>query len=289
MMPSAVNLQHRPLLAALLALCLSQMTTVQADAPTPGDCAARLGTTAIIEGPPLADELQVISWNIQKAGTTGWAGDLERLAPGAQLAFIQEASMQAAIADALPATAHQSFAEGYRRGELVTGVMTLSHSKASLECDLTALEPWLRTPKATVVTEFPLAGREQRLLAVNIHAVNFTLGLEPYKAQLAALDELLQRHRGPVLIAGDLNTWNDGRLATVTAFMDRHGLQPVIFTPDLRSRVFGQALDHIFIRGLEAGAATVIKVDSSDHNPLLVSLRIPPTRLSAPEALLSAY
>lgn len=288
-MPPSVNIQHRPLLAALLALCLSQVAAVRADAPAPGDCAARLGATAIIEGQPLADELQVISWNIQKAGNANWAEDLERLAPLAQLAFIQEASMQAAIAAALPATSHQSFAEGYRRGELVTGVMTLSHSKASLECGLTALEPWLRTPKATVVTEFPLAGREERLLAVNIHAVNFTLGLEPYKAQLAALDELLQQHRGPMLIAGDLNTWSDDRLATVSAFMDRHGLQPVIFTPDLRSRVFGQPLDHIFIRGLEAGTATVVEVDSSDHNPLLVSLRIPSARLSAPEALLSAY
>ncbi|QIB65183.1 endonuclease/exonuclease/phosphatase family protein [Kineobactrum salinum] len=288
-MPPSISLQRCLLLPGLAALCLLQVAMGRADVPTTDSCASGLGAATIVEGQPLAGELQVISWNIQKAGNAGWAGDLQRLAPGAQLAFIQEASMQAAIADALPATSHQSFAEGYRRGALVTGVMTLSRAKASLECDLTTQEPWLRTPKATVVTEFPLAGREERLLTVNIHAVNFTLGLEHYRAQLAALDEVLQQHRGPVLIAGDLNTWSGDRLATVTAFMDRHGLKPVTFAPDLRSRVFGQALDHIFIRGLEAGAASVVEVDSSDHNPLLVSLSIPPTRLSAPETLLSAF
>lgn len=291
-MSATVSLHQRQLLLsgiALLALCLWQLVPVRAAPPLAGECTTGLGAATAVEGQLLGDELQIISWNIQKAGSSDWAQDLQRLAPEVQLAFIQEASMQAGIAASLPATSHQSFAQGYRRGELVTGVMTLSRGQASLECDLTALEPWLRTPKATVVTEFPLAGRHERLLAINIHAVNFTLGLESYRAQLAALDNLLQNHSGPVLLAGDLNTWSGDRLDMVTTFTDRHGLTPVRFKPDLRSRVFGRALDHIFIRGLEAGTASVVEVTSSDHNPLLVSLRIPAAGHSSSNAILSAF
>jgi endonuclease/exonuclease/phosphatase (EEP) superfamily protein YafD len=57
--------------------------------------------------------------------------------------------------------------------------------------------------------------------------------------------------------------------------MDEYGLEPVSFEPDLRTRVFGRALDHIYIRGLRALSAEVIPVGTSDHNPLRVRLGLP--------------
>jgi endonuclease/exonuclease/phosphatase (EEP) superfamily protein YafD len=153
--------------------------------------------------------------------------------------------------------------------------MTLSASNPSLHCNMTAWEPLLGTPKATSITEYPLRDREERLLAINLHAVNFTLGLENFRQQFSALADLLKRHRGPVIVAGDLNTWSEKRQALVDNFMLEHGLGAINFEPDLRTTAFGRALDHIYIRGLEATFAQVIPVSSSDHNPLRVRLAIP--------------
>jgi endonuclease/exonuclease/phosphatase (EEP) superfamily protein YafD len=153
-----------------------------------------------------------------------------------------------------------------------TGVMTVSSSLPSVHCNLTSWEPWLGTPKATSITEYPLQGRRDRLLTINLHAVNFTLGVVNFQAQFQALTDVLSSHQGPVILAGDLNTWSDKRQAVVENFMREHGLGPVVFEPDLRTTTFGHALDHIYVRGMRAESARVIQVTSSDHNALRVRL-----------------
>ena len=231
-------------------------------------------TSAVTEGEELSAQLDILSWNIQKSSNTGWDQDLAELSGGVHLAFIQEASIQARIPEVLLDTLHQAFARGYTTPEYETGVMTLSSSSPSLSCQFTSWEPWLGTPKATSVTEFPLAGRPERLLAINLHAVNFAWGLEEFRQQFRALRDLLGRHEGPVILAGDLNTWSQERQALVDEFTTEYGLAPVAFDPDLRSTVFGRALDHIYIRGMHTLAARVVPVATSDHNPLLVRLAL---------------
>lgn len=235
-------------------------------------CTSAMGQATVSQGEELPGKLEILSWNIQKASNNGWADDLAELAGGINLAFIQEASIQAQIPQALGNPFHQAFAAGYTTSERETGVMTLSSSSPSLYCNFTSREPWLGTPKATSVTEYPLAGREDRLLAINLHAVNFALGVEDFQQQFGALDKLLARHRGPVILAGDLNTWSSQRQVLVDQFTVKYGLDPVSFSPDLRSTVFGRALDHIYTRGMETLSAHVIPVSTSDHNPLRVSL-----------------
>jgi endonuclease/exonuclease/phosphatase (EEP) superfamily protein YafD len=261
-------------LSLAFTLLLAITTGPDASALQDDTCAAGLGLMPAIEGEALQDELDVLSWNIQKASNEGWAEDLAAIAGGVQLAFIQEASLQAQIPRAIPTPLIQAFAAGYTTSDQSTGVMTLSASNPSLHCNLTAWEPLLGTPKATSVTEYPLKDREERLLAINLHAVNFTLGLENFQQQFSALGELLKRHRGPVILAGDLNTWSDRRQALVDRFMQRHGLGAVTFEPDLRTTAFGRALDHIYVKGLQATFAQVIPVSSSDHNALRVRLAV---------------
>ena len=222
----------------------------------------------------LDTSLDFLSWNIQKASNEGWREDLRNFASDVHLAFIQEAAVQASITGALPVRMHQAFAAGYSTAKRETGVLTLSSGAPSLRCHLTAREPWLGTPKATSITEHPIRGRQERLLAVNMHAVNFALGLQEFREQVHALEVVMDNHRGPVIFAGDLNTWSAGRQALVDAFMHKHGLQPVAFAPDLRTTFFGNALDHVYVRGIRAGSARVAPVSSSDHNALLVHLEI---------------
>ena len=237
------------------------------------ECEDAFGQTVDIGALPLGNSLQILSWNIQKASTSGWVNDLFNLSQDVQLAFIQEASLQAPIEQTIPVPLYQTFAAGYTTASLATGVLTLSSAAPNAHCAITAWEPWLGTPKATSITEYTLAG-PQRLMAINMHGVNFTLGVNDFQQQLNDLNGLMADHTGPIIFAGDLNTWSEARQGLVDVFAIRHKLRPVAFEPDLRTRAFGRPLDHIYIRGLRPMSSHVVPVSSSDHNPLLVRLEV---------------
>jgi len=220
-------------------------------------------------------QLQVLVWNIEKAGNPGWDSDLGTLGADSDLLLIQEASVQASIADALPQPLFQAFAAGYINSKTETGVLTLSTVEPSLHCNLTAWEPWLGTPKATNITEYPIDGLDRRLLVINLHAVNFSVGLADFETQVKALEPLLNRHIGPLIVAGDFNTWSNNRSRSLNAFMAKHQLLPVVFEPDHRTQFWNLPLDHVYLRGLDLVEASTIEVQSSDHNPLLITVEVP--------------
>jgi endonuclease/exonuclease/phosphatase (EEP) superfamily protein YafD len=58
------------------------------------------------------------------------------------------------------------------------------------------------------------------------------------------------------------------------------GLAAVLPQADARTRVLGRQIDFIFVRGLEVVDASAPQVTSSDHNPLLATLRVLPTAAS---------
>jgi endonuclease/exonuclease/phosphatase (EEP) superfamily protein YafD len=270
-----ITARPRRSIAGVLALLLLLPTTLPAAIPAEAQgCAAALGGELKGTEERLEPSLGFLSWNIQKASNAGWREDLRTFASEAHLVFIQEAALHASMTGALPVPMHQAFAAGYSTAKKATGVLTLSSGAPSLRCHLTAWEPWLGTPKATSITEHPIRGREERLLAVNMHAVNFALGLEEFRKQVHALEVVMDHHRGPVIFAGDLNTWSVGRQALVDTFVRKYGLQPVGFAPDLRTTFFGNVLDHVYVRGIRAESARVAPVSSSDHNALLVHLEI---------------
>lgn len=238
-------------------------------------CAAYLGTLPVAAGQVLPASLNILSWNIQKASNNGWMEDLQSLSSAAHLAFIQEASLQAQLGELDPrGPLFQSFSQGYTTASMHTGVMTLSRHAPSMQCNFSRVEPWLGTPKAATVTEHPLQGREDRLLAINLHAVNFTFGVEDLQAQLQPLVQLLIAHRGPAILAGDFNTWSLARQQLVDQVLSQHGLAPLAFAPDLRTTVFGRPLDHIYVRGLVAEHTEVVTVSSSDHHALRARLKL---------------
>lgn len=275
MLRNLIIAHSRRSVASLLAMLLVLPMAIPASTPAEAQgCAAALGGELSSTDEQLDTSLRFLSWNMQKASNEGWREDLRDFASDVHLAFIQEAAVQAGIARALPVRLHQAFAAGYTTSKRETGVLTLSSGAPSLRCHLTAWEPWLGTPKATSITEYPIRGRQERLLAVNMHAVNFALGLAEFREQVHALEAVMDHHRGPVVFAGDLNTWSADRQALVDAFMLKYGLQPVAFAPDLRTTFFGNALDHIYVRGIRAESARVAPVSSSDHNALLVHLEI---------------
>lgn len=211
--------------------------------------------------------LQLVSWNIYKANRDHLLRDLARLAEQADILFLQEAFIDDRLTGLKP---YWRFAPGYVDGDRATGVLTLSPWPARVACQLTHMEPWLRTPKATAVMEYQTpAGR---FLAVNLHAVNFEFSGEVFTRQLQAVRTLVASYPGPVIFAGDFNTWSDTRTALVEQYFTPLGLQPAGFQEDNRTRVFGNALDHIWTRGVKIATSEVPLFDSSDHNPLLVTV-----------------
>jgi endonuclease/exonuclease/phosphatase (EEP) superfamily protein YafD len=267
-------------IAAVLVIFSSPVSSSPVEALT---CSAALGQREFLpqNTPPspktaegLSAPIRLLSWNIQKSQTLGWDTDLRRLGEDRDLLLIQEASIQAGISSALPQDLYQAFAAGYITDSQATGVATLSSVAPMLQCNLTAWEPWLGTPKATNITEYPLANSPLRLLVINLHAVNFTVGLEDFATQVEALTPLFTHHKGPLLIAGDFNTWSKARHDYLHNFMLSHELVAVDFTPDRRSTFWNLPLDHMYLRGLRALKSEVISVATSDHNPLLVTVEL---------------
>jgi endonuclease/exonuclease/phosphatase (EEP) superfamily protein YafD len=241
-------------------------------------CGEALAQPLAASGKGFKERLQILTWNIQKSGTKGWDIDLGTLGANSDLILIQEASIQARVETALPQPLFQAFAAGYTTSNEVTGVLTLSSVEPSLHCNLTAWEPWLGTPKATNITEYPINGLAPRLLVINLHAVNFAVGLTDFESQIKALEPLLNKHLGPLIIAGDFNTWSDNRSELLHAFMLEHQLSPVTFEPDQRTRFWDLPLDHVYLRDLNLVKATSVIVESSDHNPLLITVELPQCR-----------
>ncbi len=219
-----------------------------------------------------ADEIRLVSWNMQKKSIPNWRADYSRLTDGRDLILIQEASLRVDTVGDLPAVPHWSFAPGYRTDDSITGVLTLSSSQPLARCSFANTEPLLRTPKATSITQFALEGHDETLLVVNVHAVNFSLGLGSYKRQFKQISDVLEGHQGPIILSGDLNTWRRGRTQTIEAMAEELELLPVRFSDDNRKRFLGSPLDHIYVRGLFATNSDSSVVTSSDHNPMSVTL-----------------
>lgn len=219
-----------------------------------------------------ASEIRLVSWNMQKKSLPNWRADYSRLTDGRDLILIQEASLRVDTIGDLPAAPHWSFAPGYRTDDSITGVLTLSRTQPLARCSFANTEPLLRTPKATSITQFALQDSDETLLVVNVHAVNFSLGLGSYKRQFKQISDVLERHQGPIIFSGDLNTWRAGRTQTIEAMASKLGLSAVEFSDDNRKRFFGSPLDHIYVRGLSATHSDSSVVTSSDHNPMTVTL-----------------
>ncbi len=218
---------------------------------------------------------RVLSWNIYKGIKKEWKSDLQRFAKQCDLLLLQEGYLSADMHQLLEKNLYYwHIANAFCFRNTVCGVLTAAKIKPLSQCAMRQQEPLLRLPKTTMVTSYPLNDQDENLLVINLHMVNFTLGQKAFRSQLEAVASLMIEHQGPILLAGDLNTWNKKRLAIVQQFSIKHGLEEVLFPDDRRSKRFGKVLDHIWYRGLIASAAHIEDVSSSDHNPCLVTFKV---------------
>ena len=73
-------------------------------------------------------------------------------------------------------------------------------------------------------------------------------------------------------MSGDFNTWRKKRIQIVEELAAKLNLSAVEFDDDQRKQAFGNYLDHIYVRGLSTLESATRSVETSDHNPMSVTL-----------------
>lgn len=224
------------------------------------------------------DHVRVAVWNICKgAGGILFEHDYRIISYLSDLILLQEALLSRR---SLRMFCEHGFevihgASYMRRDHLRDGVMTASRvasrsDKARIICKYP--EPILNTPKAALASFYPLQGRSDHLMVVNLHAT-LIRRLRRAVEELESLMQQLPTHDGPMIFAGDFNTFTPTYLEVVSAVLKRYGLTRVPIDNDPRSP-FG-LLDQIFLRGIRVKKVVVdTTIASSDHFPIICHVAI---------------
>ncbi|MGB5325774.1 MAG: endonuclease/exonuclease/phosphatase family protein, partial [Pseudomonadales bacterium] len=113
-----------------------------------------------------------------------------------------------------------------------------------------------------------LQNSSETLLVANVHAINFTFGTRAFERQVSDIVKLMRGHTGPMVIAGDFNTWSKRRQRVLDTVLAELGVLPVQYDVERVKRAFGNQLDHVYYRGLALRHAEARPTDTSDHSLL---------------------
>lgn len=225
-------------------------------------------------------EIDVLIWNVFKCKKEGWHDDFVSLCHDKDLVLLQEAIVNS------PFDAHFEkslkyqwiMARSFRdlRTNFETGIKTGSTVAAKTKVATASLhsEPFSNTKKMLLSTIYPISGRQDSLLVINAHIINFVSFIK-FKAHLDSISVVLENHVGPVLLAGDFNTWNRKRLRYFNHLALSFSLIEVDLIRKPKMAHLFQHLDHIYCKGFDILNANVVtSIRSSDHYPLHLTLRI---------------
>lgn len=235
--------------------------------------------------------ITLVNWNVQKGASPQFVDDLARLLEQEQpdIVFLQEARTGLIQVEQMGGYFANGWSYPWPGGTMV-GVLTLSRiPPVQVEPVSTRYREFFVTaPKVSLLTEYPLPSGKS-LLTVNVHLLNFERwGDLKIRDQLADLKSLMIIHPGPIIMAGDFNTWNEKRLQLVEEIAGELKLAEVIDFPagrttgdmgsDFFNSIFGiqteLSLDRVYYRGFSIDSARVLPYESSDHKPIAVRLTL---------------
>ncbi|OOF69771.1 endonuclease/exonuclease/phosphatase family protein [Rodentibacter caecimuris] len=212
---------------------------------------------------------RLITWNIHKGQDQGWQRDLQGFEKNSDFILLQEATEQQNLSSFSEALSVSAFS--YRG--MQSGVTTLSRFPVNLYCAGSEKEPWILIPKVANAIRLPLE-KQDSLLIINLHLINFEWYPESYLRQLNGLFSLVDRHQGPVILAGDFNSWNERRYQVLQKLIKQYGFSEVSYEQDVRLQFLDYPLDHVFTKGIKTLKATSVSLQSSDHNPILLEFEL---------------
>lgn len=227
--------------------------------------------------PPFApSEFSIFVWNVFKGQRAQiFAQDFKKLGYGKDFILLQEALVGD---DRMPSIWRNDFAAyewhlaqsfHYKKDLSSTGVaigspyvpQTVDFIRAK------SRELFYLTPKLTLFSQFDFNGT--KVLFVCTHVLNFvTQGA--FTACLYEIAEKISHFEGPVVLAGDFNTWSLKRFMIMKSIFRDLKLDHLDLEDDGRFL----KLDHVFVRGFDVLDARVHHtIVSSDHFPLEIKLR----------------
>lgn len=216
------------------------------------------------------ESFTLLSWNIFKGARPGWTESFTSLSHGCDLITLQEGYITQELLSSLKKNGLTwDMAAAFTQNSVAAGVLTASRIKPEALCSFWEKEPLLGIPKTAMVTRYSFNESPENLLMVNIHMINFTMGTEAFTKQLNSIHKTLENHDGPIVLAGDFNTWNDDRKRILLRVVNDLALSPISYHQDQRTKFLGEIVDHVFTRGLITLEAHTVNVDVSDHNPIL--------------------
>ena len=235
----------------------------------------------VSEGACLDKTFNVLVWNVYKGRMRGWENDFRSLIEGKHIIMLQESVLNTRydpifhMAERFEWVMAKTY--GHTDTKMTTGVKTGAVVKSSAQGFYMSedVEPLFRTPKMILATTYPIKGSEQPLLVVNMHAINF-VSYEKFSRHLAKVVTAIENHEGPVILAGDFNTWSALRYKSLQDVAEQMGLTEVKLAKR-RTRLthFNRHLDHLFFKGLEmVNAEMLTNIITSDHFPITAEFKV---------------
>jgi endonuclease/exonuclease/phosphatase (EEP) superfamily protein YafD len=223
--------------------------------------------------------LDIAVWNTYKGKRERYYTFLAEQASGADLILLQEFRhdpiLEAAYGDLFATRDADMAVSFYTRPNqsAPTGVCTISSIRSLKTLFLLSryYEPVTKTPKMAICTYYPIDAPdcppERSLLVLNSHGINFRLR-RPFLDQMLQFEAHLRQHQGPILLVGDFNTWEKGRVRILEAVARGLDLTHVHFPPGIKN-VRGHELDRIYTRGGVVSKQQVFtNAAASDHSLL---------------------
>lgn len=219
-------------------------------------------------------DLKVLIWNVYKGKDPRWEKEFRDIIQGHDLVLLQEAvtdhRMPKIWRDDFAKYAWNMAASFHLNPQHATGVVigAMAESFDLKFVRTKSRELFILTPKIALLSQFKIHGRKDKLMVVNTHSLNFTTTSLFIKSVEEKVQQI-ESHKGPLIFAGDFNTWNTRRWILLVQILSELKLYPVDFAND--TRFF--KLDHVFVRGIDIHQNQVLHgFKGSDHTPLEVVL-----------------
>lgn len=224
--------------------------------------------------PSNRNTIQVLTWNVLKFKRENSFTDFINLSNKADVAFIQEATHTIDLQNktAQNVSMDWTFFKSFCREYGATGVQTGSrYPQRQADAILApAVEPVVNTPKVTGFSVIEMSGHN--VLLINVHGLNANKGLD-FEKHMDQIYNVASKFAGPIIWAGDFNTWNPLRMAYLKNKGEALGMTLLVPETDVRKL----KLDHILVRGFKVKSVKILDTYiSSDHWPVTAELEFAP-------------
>ena len=270
------------LVAGLFFYSASQAGSPPVSYPVPSDkdVVLKFGNASLES---FSGRLNILVWNLHKGENKNFSADFISLAYDKDIVLSQEMYLNPFMLSVFESFPHYLYSSAtsffYGKDLVRTGVVTSSPVEpVSLEFVRTkALEPIVNSPKITLISKYPIRFSNKYLTVVNIHGINF-VDNDSYRNEMNRIVDIVKKISGPIVFAGDFNSWNDERDLILKEMRLKLRLSEARFNPDFRLRFNKHPLDHFFfsddIKVISAKAEEYY--DGSDHKPLELVIEYAP-------------